>query len=66
MFNKHVSHAHYVQSTLKVFAFFKSRNMYGCSKNNSKLEHNLRFLVEFKKAKLKGHDANMVLFLIWI
>lgn len=65
MFNKCVFHAYYVQSTLKVLAFFKSQKMCGCSKNNSKLEHNLRFLLELKNKKLKGPDANLTYYMGW-
>ena len=49
MFNKCVFHIYYVQSSLKVLAFFKSQKMCVFFKNNSKLEHNLRFLLELKK-----------------
>lgn len=62
---KCVFQAYSVKSTLKVLAFFKSQKMWSCSKNNSKLKCNLRFLLELKNRKLKGHDENLTYYMGW-
>ena len=61
--SKDVYSMHTVCKTLWVLAFFKSQKMCGFSKNNPKLEHNLRFLLEAKKAMLKGRAANLAYYM---
>lgn len=56
MFNKCVFHAYYVQS------FSKVRKCV-VSKNNSILEHNLRFLLQLKKAELNEYDAKLTYYM---